>query len=87
MAAKCGITNGGRAFGMDAMSPTVSTSRRITVTATVTTTRAMSVANASSGLTSLNTAHTATVASATRHGASCHDPMWAKALMNLPMVL
>ena len=50
MAAKLGISNGGSAFGMDAMSPTVSTSTARTETAAVTTTSAMSVAKASSGL-------------------------------------
>ena len=50
MAAKFGISNGGSAFGMDAMSPTVSTSTARTETAAVTTTSAISVAKASSGL-------------------------------------
>jgi hypothetical protein len=69
------------------MSPTVSTSECNRATATVTTTSAISVANASSGLTNLNTAHTATVPTATRHGANCQAPMWAKASMNLRIVL
>ena len=69
------------------MSPTVSTSTCITATATVSTAREIRVAKASSGLTNRKTAHTATVATATRHGASCQDPMWVNASTNLPRVL
>ncbi len=87
MAAKLGSCNGGSAFGMDAMSPTVSTSTVMSDTTAVTRASATSVAKACRGLIKWNTAHTATVATATRHGADCQEPMCAKASMNLPMVL
>ncbi|CDP89677.1 hypothetical protein BN975_05539 [Mycolicibacterium farcinogenes] len=50
IAAKFGTVTGGSAFAIDAMSPTVSTSMWATATTAVTTTRASSVANDSSGL-------------------------------------
>ena len=79
------MTKGGNAFGIDAMSPTVSTSTCSTSTAAVTTTSAISVANAFSGLMKWNDRPDRDRRERRPGMApSCHDPTLAKASTNLP---
>lgn len=82
-----GRVNGGSDRGTVAMSETSCTSVPRSATGTLTTTRAMRVASAFSGLKRRARSHTATVAAETSTVSGCHWPMCVNASMNLPTVL